>query len=49
VFNFYQINENDDIRTRDRLVIETLILYQRTNSIQKLKILNKVPKYFYSH
>jgi hypothetical protein len=31
VLNFYQINENGEIRTRDRLVIKVLISCQRTN------------------
>ena len=30
MLNFYQINKNDKIRTRDRLVIKTLISYQKT-------------------
>jgi len=43
VFNFYQINEVDEIQTHDRLVIKTLISCQRTNSTQKLKLLGEVP------
>jgi hypothetical protein len=31
---FYQINENDEIQTRDRLVIKTLIPYQIIISTQ---------------
>jgi len=34
VFNFYQINGDDEIRTRDRLVIKALIPCQRTISTQ---------------
>jgi len=30
VFNFYQINKDDKIRTRDRLIIKILISYQKT-------------------
>jgi len=47
VLNFYQINMDGEIQTRDRLVINTLIPCQRTNSIQKLKLkfLDKTPKY----
>jgi len=32
--NFYQINGDDEIRTRDRLVIKALIPCQRIISIQ---------------
>jgi len=43
MFNFYQINkDNDEIRTRNRLVIKALIPYKITNSIQKFKRLNKI-------
>jgi len=45
VFNFYEINEDGEIRTRDRLVIKILISYQKINSIQKFKLLDKVPIY----
>jgi hypothetical protein len=45
VFNFYQINSDDEIRTRDRLVIKALIPCQRTISTQKLKLLGKASKY----
>jgi hypothetical protein len=45
VLNFYQINEDSEIRTCDCLVIKTLILYQKTISIQKLKLLNKISGY----
>jgi len=31
VFNFYQINRDGEIRTRDRLIIKALILYQRNH------------------
>jgi hypothetical protein len=34
VLNFYQINGDGEIRTRDRLVIKALIQCQRTNSTQ---------------
>ena len=30
VLNFYQINDDSEIRTRDRLVIKALIPYQET-------------------
>jgi hypothetical protein len=43
MFNFYQINKDDDeIRTRNCLVIKALISYKITNSIQKFKRLNKI-------
>jgi hypothetical protein len=45
VFNFYQINGDDEIRTRDRLVIKALIPCQKTISTQKLKLLGKAPRY----
>ena len=45
MLNFYQINEDSEIQTRDRLVIKTLIPYQRINSTQKLKLLNKILEY----
>jgi hypothetical protein len=45
VLNFYQINGDDEIRTRDHLVIKALIPCQRTISTQKLKLLGKVPGY----
>jgi hypothetical protein len=45
VLNFYQINGDDEIRTRDRLVIKALISYQRTISTQKFKLLGKVLEY----
>ena len=45
VLNFYQINKNNEIRTRDRLVIKALIPYQRTISTQKLKLLGEVSGY----
>jgi hypothetical protein len=45
VFNFYQINRDDEILIRDRLVIKALISYQRTISTQKFKLLNKILKY----
>jgi hypothetical protein len=34
IFDFLSNKKNDKIRTRDRSVIKTLILYQRKNSIQ---------------
>ena len=45
VLNFYQINRDDEIRTRDRLVIKALIQCQRTISTQKLKLLGEVSRY----
>ena len=45
MFNFYQINENSEIRTRDRLVIKALIPCQKTISTQKLKLLGEFSKY----
>jgi len=45
VLNFYQINRDDEIRTRDRLVIKTLIPYQRIISIQLLKLLVEISRY----
>ena len=45
VLNFYQINEDGKIRTRDHLVIKVLIPCQRTISTQKLKLLGKIPGY----
>jgi hypothetical protein len=47
VLNFYQINENGEIRTRDRLVIKALIPCQRINSTQKLKLLGEVQDIIY--
>ena len=43
--NFYQINRDSEIQTRDRLVIKTLIPYQRTISTEKFKLLSYVPIY----
>ena len=45
MLNFYQINEDDKIRIRDRLVIKGVIPCQKTNSIQKLKLLGEIPRY----
>jgi hypothetical protein len=45
VFNFYQINGNGEIRTRDHLVIKAMISCQRTNSNQMLKLLGEIPGY----
>jgi hypothetical protein len=45
VLDFYQINGDDEIQTRDRLVIKALIPCQRTISTQKLKLLGEVPRY----
>jgi len=42
--NFYQINRDSEIQTRDRLVIKILILYQKTNLIQKFKFLDDTSK-----
>jgi hypothetical protein len=33
IINFYQINKDSEIETRDRLVIKTLIPYQKIISI----------------
>ena len=41
MLNFYQINEDDEIQTRDRLIIKTLISRQRNY----IKVLDKIPKY----
>ena len=46
---FYQINGDGEIQTRDRLVIKALIPRERTNSVQKLKLLGKVPKYYLNY
>jgi len=45
MLNFYQINEDGEIRTRDHLVIKALIPCQRTISTKKLKLLGEVPGY----
>jgi hypothetical protein len=45
VLNFYQINRNGKIRTRNRLVIKVLIPCQRINSTQKLKLLDEISRY----
>ena len=45
VLNFYQINRDDEIRTRDHLVIKALIPCQRTISTQKLKLFGEVLEY----
>jgi hypothetical protein len=45
VFNFYQINKDGEIRTRDRLVIKALIPCQRTISTQKVKLLGEISGY----
>jgi len=45
VFNFYKINEDSEIRTRDRLVIKILISCQKINSTQKFKLLDEIPRY----
>jgi hypothetical protein len=42
VLNFYQINRNDEIRTRNHLVIKTLISCQRIISTQQLKLLGGI-------
>ena len=44
MLNFYQINRDCEIRTRDRLVIKALIPCQRTISTQKLKLLGEVSR-----
>jgi hypothetical protein len=45
VFSFYKINEDGEIRTRDRLVIKILISCQKINSTEKFKLLNEVSRY----
>jgi hypothetical protein len=45
MLNFYQINMNGKIRTRDRLVIKTLTPCQRINLTQKFKLLNEILRY----
>jgi hypothetical protein len=45
VLNFYQIDGDGEIRTRDHLVIKVLIPCQRTISTQKLKLLGEVLGY----
>ena len=39
MFIFYQINEDNEIRTRDRFVIKVLIQCQKIMSTQNLKLL----------
>jgi hypothetical protein len=48
LLNFYQINRDGEIRTRDRLVIKTMIQYQKFNSTQNFKLLGKTPNIIYS-
>jgi len=36
ILKFYQIIRNDEIRTRDRLVIKTLILYKKNKFNPKI-------------
>jgi hypothetical protein len=45
MLNFYQINKDNEIRTRDRLVIKALIPCQRIKSIKKFKFLNEILEY----
>jgi len=45
VLNFYQINRDDEIRTRDHLVIKALISCQKIISTQKFKFLGEIPGY----
>jgi hypothetical protein len=45
VLNFYQIDEDGEIQTRDYLVIKALIPCQRIISTQKLKLLDEVLGY----
>ena len=45
VLNFYQINGDGEIWTRDHLVIKALIPCQRTISTQLVKLLGEVPRY----
>ena len=47
MLNFYQINRDVEIQTRDRLVIKALIPCQRTNSTQLFKLLDEVLGYIY--
>jgi hypothetical protein len=45
MINFYQINRDSEIRTRDRLVIKALIPYKKTNLTWKFKLLDKISRY----
>jgi len=45
VLNFYQINKDGEIQTRDRLVIKALIPCQIINSTQKFKLLGEASRY----
>jgi len=45
MLNFYQIIRNGKIQTLDRLLIKALIIYKKTNSTQKLKLLDEVSRY----
>jgi hypothetical protein len=42
MLDFYQINEDGKIRTRNHLAIKTLIPYQKIISTKKFKLLSKV-------
>jgi hypothetical protein len=42
MLDFYQINEDGKIRTRNYLVIKTLIPYQKIISTKKFKLLSEV-------
>jgi len=45
MLNFYQINEDSKIRSRDHFVMKALISYQKTNSTKKLKLLYEILRY----
>jgi hypothetical protein len=45
VLNFYKINGDGEIRTRDHLVIKALIPCQGTILTQELELLSEVPGY----
>jgi hypothetical protein len=45
MLNFYQINKDDEIQTRDCMIIKILIPCHRTISTYKLKLLDEVLRY----
>ena len=45
LFNFYQINKNNEIQTSDRLIIKVLIPCQRIILIKKINLLIKILRY----
>jgi len=45
VFNFYQINKNNEIRTCDHFVIKTDTILKKLIQLKKIKKLNKIIKY----